>query len=114
MAVPLLHEERALGVLEVLDRPARPGVALEEVELLGLFAGQAAIALDLLQAARRARAALEGSGKELETVARLAAAVDGLEGERRAVGLELLRALEKLLGDESRAAGPPGSPAPTP
>ena len=25
MAVPLLHEERALGVLEVLDRPARPG-----------------------------------------------------------------------------------------
>lgn len=111
MAVPLLHEERALGVLEVLDRPARPGAALEDVELLGLFAGQAAIALDLLQAARRARAALEGSGKELETLARLAAVVDGLEGERRAVGLELLRALEKLLGDESRAGGPPGSPA---
>jgi GAF domain-containing protein len=114
MAVPLLHEERALGVLEVLDRPARPGAALEEVELLGLFAGQAAIALDLLQAARRARVALEGSGEELGTVARLAAAVDGLEDERRAAGLELLAALEKLLGDESRAAGPPGSLAPRP
>ena len=111
MAVPLLHEERALGVLEVLDRPARPGAALEEIELLGLFAAQAAIALDLLLAARRARAALEGSGMELEAVARLAAAVDSLEGARRDTGLGLLAALEKLLGDESRAEGPPGSPA---
>lgn len=109
MAVPLLHGERALGVLEVLDRPARPGAALEEVELLGLFAGQAAIALDLLQAARRARIALEGAGNKLETVARLAAAIDGLEDERRAIGLELLASLEKLLGGESRADGPPGS-----
>jgi GAF domain-containing protein len=98
MAVPLLHEERALGVLEVLDRPARPGAALEEVELLGLFAGQAAIALDLLQAARRARVALEDSGQELETLARLAASIDGLEGERRSTGLVLLAALDELLG----------------
>jgi GAF domain-containing protein len=114
MAVPLLHGERALGVLEVLDRPARPGAALEEIDLLGLFAAQAAIALDLLLAARRARTALEGSGAELETVARLATAVDSLEGERREDGLALLAALEKLLGDESRAAEPPGSPAPRP
>ena len=114
MAVPLLHEERALGVLEVLDRPARPGAALEEVDLLGLFAGQAAIALDLLQAARRARAALEGSGTELETVASLAAAVDRLEGERRAAGIELLASLDKLLGEGSRTARPPGSPGLTP
>ena len=59
--------------------------------------------------ASRARIALEGSGNELETVARLAAAIDGLEDERRAIGLELLASLEKLLGDESRADGPPGS-----
>jgi GAF domain-containing protein len=114
MAVPLLHDERALGVLEVLDRRARPGAALEEIDLLGLFAGQAAIALDLLQAARRARATLEGSGEELGTVARLAATVDGLEGDRRQVGVNLLAALEKVLRDESRAAGPPGSQALTP
>jgi len=111
MAVPLLHEERALGVLEVLDRPARPGAALEEIELLGLFAAQAAVALDLLQAARRARTVLEGSGKELSNLARFAGAVDRLEDDRRAAGLELLAALEKLLGGESRAAGPPGSSA---
>jgi GAF domain-containing protein len=112
MAVPLLHEERALGVLEVLDRPARHGAALEDVELLGLFAGQAAIALDLLQAARRARAALEGSGRDLGILARLAGAIYGLEDERRVVGLELLASLDKLLSGETRAAGPPDSPAP--
>lgn len=111
-AVPLLHGERALGVLELLDRPRRAGAELEELELLGLFAAQAAIALDLLQAARRARAALDGSGKELETVARLAVTIDRLEVERREAGLDLLVALEKLLGDESRADGPPGSLGP--
>jgi len=53
MAVPLLHEERALGVLEVLDRPQRSQFSLVEMDLLGLFASQAAIALDLLRRASR-------------------------------------------------------------
>jgi len=97
MAVPLLHQERVLGVLEVLDRPKRPQFALREMELLGLFAGQAAIALDLLLAARRAGAALEGTG-ELERVAALAARVDALEGSAREPALRLLADLEALLG----------------
>ena len=45
MAVPLLHEDEALGVLEVLDRPAKAAFSLAEMELLGLFANEAAIAL---------------------------------------------------------------------
>jgi len=97
MAVPLLHEERALGVLEVLDRPDRARSPLEEMDLLGLFAGQAAIALDLLLAARRARAVLAGSGGELMAVARVAEALDGLEGEARGAGLRLLEALDEVL-----------------
>ena len=97
MAVPLLHGERALGVLEVLDRPQRTRFTLAESELLGLFANQAAIALDLLQAGRRARAALEaGTGQEA-VVARLAAALADLDGERREAGLRLLGALEEVL-----------------
>src|SRR5205085_5340561 len=44
MAVPLLHEERSLGVLEVLDRPAQAAFTLAEMDLLGLFANQAAVA----------------------------------------------------------------------
>ena len=97
MAVPLLHEERALGVLEVLDRPDRGRSPLEEMDLLGLFAGQAAIALDLLQAARRSRAVLAGSDKELTVVARVAEALDGLEGEARGAGQRLLQALDEVL-----------------
>jgi GAF domain-containing protein len=91
MAVPLLHEERALGVLEVLDRQSR--FTLEEMELLGLFAAQAAIALDLLQKAREAEAALGGEGR-LAVVARIAAALESREDE---AGERLLAALEGVL-----------------
>jgi GAF domain-containing protein len=96
MAVPLLTEERALGVLEVLDRPQQSQFTLAEMDLLSLFANQAAIALDLLQRARRARAALEGSG-ELGALARIAAGLEEADEARRAAGLDLLAALEKLL-----------------
>jgi GAF domain-containing protein len=96
MAVPLLYDERTLGVLQVLDRPENSRFSLQEMELLGMFANQAAIALDLLGAARRARAALEGAG-DAAVVARVAAALDGLEDERRDAGLALLRALEAVL-----------------
>ena len=96
MAVPLLHEERALGVLEVLDRPSDARFTLQEMELLGLFASQAAIALDLLQRARRAQATLEDEG-DLAVLARLARK---LEEQREEGGdaFALLAALEKVLG----------------
>ena len=92
MSVPLLHEERALGVLSVLDRASQ--FTLEEMELLGLFANQAAIALDLLQRARRAQAVLAESGDDAEVLARVAGL---LESERGPAGRELLGALERLL-----------------
>jgi len=101
MAVPLLHEEQALGVLEVLDRPQRAGFSLAEMDLLGLFANQAAIALDLLQRARRAERVLAGEEADIEIVARLAATLDRLEGERREAGVQLLKHLEHLLGDRT-------------
>jgi GAF domain-containing protein len=97
MAVPLLHEERSLGVLEVLDRPARAGFTLAEMDLLGLFANQAAIALDLMERSRRARAALDGSDPRLAAVARIAARLDALEGEPAAAAQRLLEALAEVL-----------------
>jgi GAF domain-containing protein len=96
MAVPLLEEDRALGVLEVLDRPEESAFTLAEMDLLGLFANQAAIALSLLQRARRARSALDGEG-ELAAVARFAARLEEAEEEKREAGLALLRALGQLL-----------------
>ena len=95
MAVPLLHEERVLGVLQVLDR--QTAFSLAEMDLLGMFANQAAVALDLLQRARRAKAALDGTDADVAAVARVAAALDALEGPSRDAGLQLLQALEEVL-----------------
>lgn len=96
MAVPLLHEERVLGVLEVLDRPSDTRFTLAEMELLGLFANQAAIALDLLQRARRAHEALRGDG-ELGVISRLAETLEGRREEGSESALRLLAELERLL-----------------
>jgi hypothetical protein len=68
------------------------------MELLGLFANQAAIAVDLLLKARKANAVLEQNQADLEVVARLAAVVDGLENSKREAGLRLLRELADTLG----------------
>jgi GAF domain-containing protein len=97
MAVPLLSGERSLGVLEVLDRPAGERFTVEQSDLLAMFATQAAAALDLLLRSRAARALLEGGDAEAAVVARIAQELDhGDEDERRA-GLDLLRALERIL-----------------
>jgi GAF domain-containing protein len=99
-AVPLLHGDRVLGVLEVLDRPSRHDSALHELELLGIFATQAAAALNLLRVARGARLALAGGDGLHGLAARLASAVDDLPPERREAGIALLDALVKLFGEE--------------
>ena len=96
MAVPLLHEERALGVLEVLDRPTDARFTLAEMDLLGLFANQAAIALDLLQRARRAQSALAGEG-DLSIVARIAEKLEQRREDDEGDAAAFLAALEKVL-----------------
>jgi len=96
MAVPLLHEERVLGVLEVLDRPQDTRFTLAEMELLGLFASQAAIALDLLQRARRAHEALDGDG-ELSVISRLAEKLEARREDGSETALRVLAELERLL-----------------
>ena len=45
MAVPLIHGDRVLGVLEVLDPAPQARSSLPELDLLALFARQAAAAL---------------------------------------------------------------------
>ena len=98
MAAPLLSGDRALGVLQVLDRQAR--FTLAEIDLLGLFANQAAIALELLQRARRARAVLEDAGTDAGTLARVAEAVEEAAPERRPAARALLAALAQLLRND--------------
>jgi len=66
------------------------------MELLGLFASQAAIALDLLQRAREAERALAGDGR-LDVVARLAATLSELDEDARPEADRLLDALTAVL-----------------
>ena len=95
MAVPLVNGETSLGVLQVLDRSKDRAFSLGEIDLLILFANQAAIGLDLLQTARRARAVAEqGEGSEA-VVARIAALLGRAEDD--VAGVRLLEALETVL-----------------
>ena len=99
MAVPLLYQEAALGVLEVLDRADDERFTLAEMEVLGLFANQAAIALTLLQRARAAAAVLAGEG-ELAPLPRLAELLLGGDAEARARGVRLLEAIDAVLRND--------------
>ena len=94
MAVPLLYGEDVLGVLSVLDPPEGTRFGIAEMDLLGLFAGQAAIALDLLQRARRAHDILADDRSTAAIVARVAAALDRRHDD---AGTRLLSALEAIL-----------------
>ncbi len=97
MAVPLLHEDTALGVLSVLDRAKDTRFTLAEMDLLSRFANQAAIGLDLLLRARRARAALDGADEGFQRLALLGRNLEALPSERRAPALRLLAALEEII-----------------
>ncbi len=97
MAVPLIYEDTVLGVLNVLDRPQRSRFSLAEMDLLELFARQAATALHLLLQARRTQAVLSSAGDDLVGVARLAATVDALEGNRREAALRMIGELDTVL-----------------
>lgn len=95
VAVPLLVDDRALGVLSVLDRGSNRPFSLAEMDLLTLFANQAAIGLDLLRAARRARAVVDGGTDRAAVVARVAALL--AQDEESESGYQLLEALERVL-----------------
>ena len=95
VASPLLHDERTLGVLSVLDHADDRPFGVAELELLSRFSTQAAIGLDLLLRARRARSALgDDEGGSAALVARVAALLDETDDD---AGRRLLEALETLL-----------------
>jgi GAF domain-containing protein len=49
LAAPLLMGEKVIGVMEVLDKNTAPSFNLQDMELLTIFARQAAIAIDQAQ-----------------------------------------------------------------
>ncbi|MER6327812.1 GAF domain-containing protein [Streptomyces sp. NPDC001034] len=85
MAVPLIHGERVLGVLEVLDPAEQARSSLPELDLLSLFARQAATALRFTTS--------RGGGADGRPTP--------LAPHRRATALGLVRRLEHLLAEET-------------
>ena len=65
LATPLLAGERVLGVMEVLDKINAPSFGMQDMELLGLFARQAALAIDQAQNTENLSEALVLSLKRL-------------------------------------------------
>jgi GAF domain-containing protein len=95
MGVPLVYAEHSLGVLQVLDRSPERSFPLSEIDLLIRFAHQAAIGLELLRTARRARSAAEADDSTSAVLARIGTLVDSRDDG--GAGLKLLEALEAVL-----------------
>ena len=99
MAVPLFTQERTLGVLQVLDRPQRAQFSLREIELLGLFAEQGALALELTERAGREHTRLaDATG----AAGRLLAVLDDLGESARTRADALLDSLTAVLERDTR------------
>ncbi len=90
---PLLHGERSLGVLSVLDQGISEKVGLADMNVLARIANHAATVLALVLSARGAEAAGEGTGALAGVERALAAAPDG----QREAALTLLGALQVML-----------------
>ncbi len=65
LATPLMIGERVLGVMEVLDKINAPSFGIQDIELLGLFAQQAAMAIEQSQGVQNLSEALIVSLKRL-------------------------------------------------
>jgi GAF domain-containing protein len=65
LAMPLVSGERVLGVMEVLDKIDAPSFGMQDMELLGMFAGQAALAIEMSQQLERLGEALVSGLKDI-------------------------------------------------
>ena len=88
MAAPLLYGERVLGVLEVLDPVPQCRGNLADLDLLTLFAHQAAVALHVV---------LDERARQQAGLARTLQTVDAMSEGSRAASLELIDAVRAML-----------------
>lgn len=84
-AAPLVHEGGTLGVLQVLDKRSSPTFSLQDMELLGVFAGQATVALAAARVQRDTASLLRGALARVEP----GLAADQLEAVVSAVTIQL-------------------------
>jgi GAF domain-containing protein len=97
MAAPIIHEEEVLGVLEVMDYAPLAITTLGAVDLLTLFAGQAAVALAMVRRTRAARLVLAGADTEYTELLPAVETLLRLDPKQRAAGIGLLVSVRELL-----------------
>lgn len=107
LAMPLLRGDRVIGVMEVLDKIAAPAFGMQDMELLALFARQAAIAIDQSQHVQQLNELLIRGIKALAAEGPSAELFAVLEGDSAQLR-ELAELAEQLgaigeLGDAERA-----------
>ncbi|MFQ3565751.1 MAG: GAF domain-containing protein [Aggregatilineales bacterium] len=71
LAVPLVTQDRVIGVLEVLNKRGRSGFSPQDVDLLTAFAGQAAVAIENARLFQLTDQQLSQRLSELETLERI-------------------------------------------
>jgi GAF domain-containing protein len=116
LCVPLFYDEEVIGVLELLDREGAPSYSSADMATLGLFANQAAVAIEQSRNQQNLAALLgevlgslgevpEHRREDLGEGARsFAAGVEEAQFHRRAVELaSLVREISRAGEEESRA-----------
>ena len=93
LAMPLLAGERIIGVMEVLDKVNASAFGMQDMDLLGMFAHQAAIAIDQSQRMDQIETALVLGLKRIvaaddsQESAELLSTLDALSGKRASADL---------------------------
>jgi GAF domain-containing protein len=106
LAMPLLYGDRPIGVIEVLDKIDAASFGMQDMELLGIFARQAAVAIRASQHQQHlGQALLEGMQRLVKEEA--TPALPELERvlgepEEDAVGMQQILALADTLGSLSQ------------
>ncbi len=112
LATPLLSGDRTIGVMEVLDKVDAASFGMQDMELLGIFARQAALAIDQSQQLSKIEQALIQGLKRLATAdpgqdsSEIAAVLDEVEPGSMPELLELARLFGEIseLGEAERRA----------
>lgn len=109
LAMPLVVEERVIGVMEVLDKISAPSFGMQDMELLALFAQQAALAIHQSQHFDALNDALIQNIRELvspEAAVDIQRAMQADDTARRAEVLEIARLFQNIasLGEAERHA----------
>lgn len=116
LCVPLFYGDRVIGVFEMIDKAGAPSFTGEDMRVLGMFANQAAIAIELSRTYRHVMPLMvellaslgeEDSGRRIALAERGASFALDLEDEvsyQEAIDLAKLVQEIAWRGDEERAA----------